>query len=772
MGSNLTATLDIKLIDDVSKPAKSVAAALKEAEAAAKAAAKGMAGTGATDRFVKNLSGLKLAGKDIETVAKAWKDYTKSAGLAADSTKWTKAQASGVAAWERQNISALRNVKREQLAYYKVLGAAGGGGVSPMAAAMSQSAMANQRMLLGMAGPGKRVAPTEASAASVAKHGRIRGFMSENARDFASGMVMGSVPMMAGMKAYEGGKELIKEGMAYQHERIALLNAGRTIHELNEMEEAAKRAAKAVPTSSMKENLAILNETTGAFGSTEHAIENLEFMARMSSVIKNAVGDKVAESSGEMGNKFARFFEMRGAAQNQAKMQAEGEDLVRAMIFSRGNFNPSEMLNFAQQAKSAVMMNYNREFLTSVMPSLVTEFGGERAGTKASAFFGTITGKARDKKQAQAWIDAGLLDPKMLIDADMTGNNAIGWKAGAVKDTDLALRNPYEWAGKVLLPALQKAGVHIEDSASVTKYLATMFRNSNTNDFAQVITQALSRQRIDKDAALMKQTGTGKEVMERSLSDDPTMAATAVSAAFENLSAAVMKSAPIASGLNTLAAGINTLSESAESGVLKALASPSGWWADTKSKWGRVGEGTVDWWNKYRGAPGAFSAPASAVSKPIPDLRPTFSKYGDEAFRVGNRKIKTSPHSASATPIGSIGVMRASATPAFAQIQGASPSIKVQGLDAAKAELNDLKSDLGAVGSTTASPTIGTGSIKGAIGDVRTLLGLLGQVQGAAAGAAASAANAAAAGHKAMATMSSLKSMNMSSYSTAGDPAK
>lgn len=700
----LTSSVKISLIDDVSKPARSVAQALREAVGQMRNVNKSMGGSGSAmgDAFKKQLAGLNLTKKELAQVRLEWMRYAQ-AERAALGTDWMKKNAAGVRAWKSQVISATKAARREQIA----------------------EAKATMAIISGGRGEGGM--------------GRGRKFISESARDFASGMVMGSIPMMAGMKAYEGGKELIKGGMAYQHEKIALLNAGRTISELNEMEEAAKRAAKAVPTSSIKENLAILNETTGAFGSTEHAIENLEFMARMSSVIKNSVGDKVAESSGEMGNKFARFFEMRGAAQNQAKMQAEGEDLVRAMIFSRGNFNPSEMLNFAQQAKSAVMMNYNREFLTSVMPSLVTEFGGERAGTKASAFFGTITGKARDKKQAQAWIDAGLLNRKMLVDADKTGNNAIGWKAGAVKDTDLALRNPYEWAGKVLIPALQKAGVNTSDSASVTKYLATMFRNSNANDFAQVIVQALSRQRIDKDAALMKQTGTGREVMERSLSGDPTMAATAVSAAFENLSAAVMKSAPIASGLNLLAASINGLGSSAENGALKALSNPSGWLEDTKSRWGRVAEVAAGWWNKYRGVPGAFSAPTSAEfsKNSIQDTRLSFSKLGSAAH-ARRRPWAQEP---GVSPFGATGGMGASSLPAFAQMT-VKPTIDTSGLDHLLLKAESAHVAVEGL-NISVSPNVNVGSLDAAIAKGNQLLSILGAIGVAASNASASVGAAA-----------------------------
>jgi len=121
--TTLKSTLAILVKADL-KEAKTAAQALKDVEANAKAAAKAMQGSGATDRFTKSLAGLKLQANDIDTVRKAWVDYAKSANLAADASKWTKAQANDVRAWERQTVAALRNVKREQATFNKGLAAA------------------------------------------------------------------------------------------------------------------------------------------------------------------------------------------------------------------------------------------------------------------------------------------------------------------------------------------------------------------------------------------------------------------------------------------------------------------------------------------------------------------------------------------------------------------------------------------------------------------------------------------------------------------------
>ena len=127
---NISSTMTIGLVDNVSKPARTVAQALKDAERAAEQVAKGMANTGASDRFAASLSKLKLGAKDIQTVSQAMRDYAKSSNMAADASQWTKADIANIRNWERDKISALRAVKREQVAFNRSLASGGvrGGG--------------------------------------------------------------------------------------------------------------------------------------------------------------------------------------------------------------------------------------------------------------------------------------------------------------------------------------------------------------------------------------------------------------------------------------------------------------------------------------------------------------------------------------------------------------------------------------------------------------------------------------------------------------------
>ena len=364
-------------------------------------------------------------------------------------------------------------------------------------------------------------------------------------------------------------KDSVKAGASYQHEITAIANAGFKDH-LAEISKAARDTAQQIPTSTYTDNLKVINETTSAFGSLHHAIENLPFMQKSASVLQAAMPEGSHVDAGELGNKMARAFEERGTAGNSEVFKKEASEVMRAMAFSGGKFNPNEFLNFAQQAKSS-LQNYDLQFLSRVAPSIIGTTGGERAGTAANAFTSVIMGKANDAKQAEEWAKYGLLDKSQAI---MKKGKITSWRAGAVTETDLALRNPLEWAEKVALPAMKAKGVNVDDRMSLVKVLGTMFRNQNSNMFANEIMQPQQRSRLHKDAGLIDNAGTLDEIYSRNLKEDPTVAIKALAASLENLVTTV--SAPamstVAGALTSFASGIQAVSGALKDHPLLAMA--------------------------------------------------------------------------------------------------------------------------------------------------------------------------------------------------------
>lgn len=403
-----------------------------------------------------------------------------------------------------------------------------------------------------------------------------------------AGMIVGPVA------AHEAGRA-IREGATYQHERVALINAGQGSH-LGAIELKAAEVAKKVPSMSGAEGLQTINETIGAFGSLEHALENLEFVAKMNSVLKTAVGDKITESPGELGNAIARYGEMRGIAMDAAKFQKEAGELVRSFIYFRGNVNPRELLHFSQQAQGPMKV-YDEAFMTRIVPTLINMWQGDRAGTRATAFDNVVGGKARDKKQLEAWLKLGLLDPRMLVKG--MGNAFVGWQAGAVKNTDMAMRNPYQWVSEVLLPAIAEKGrdengkrIDINDPLALKKYLGTMFRNTESMRFVEELADPRTRKLLAKDAENIGHTDNLEGAYGRNQSSDPFAAAASAAGAVRNL-IQVMASPGMeqAAGiLNGIAGALGNLADVAKDHpILSGAAVLGGGAYGLKATWGLAG---------------------------------------------------------------------------------------------------------------------------------------------------------------------------------------
>lgn len=114
---NLTSSLTLKLIDDVSGPGKRVSEALAQAEKQAKA----LANSGLGNKFGNDLVRLGLGAKEIDKVSAAFKGHANAAGIAGKASSWTKEQVSQVRLWESATVAALRNVRREHEALARTM---------------------------------------------------------------------------------------------------------------------------------------------------------------------------------------------------------------------------------------------------------------------------------------------------------------------------------------------------------------------------------------------------------------------------------------------------------------------------------------------------------------------------------------------------------------------------------------------------------------------------------------------------------------------------
>lgn len=129
-------------------------------------------------------------------------------------------------------------------------------------------------------------------------------------------------------------------------------------------------------------------------------------------------------------------------------------------------------LTFARQSRAAGGALSNR-FLMTTAPGLARDLGDPQLGTAlASALSQNIGGRATKQSKA-AQQEYGLRD-----------------KDGKFLNSDLAIRDPDKWAWDVLMPALKKRGVDVNDNVGVAEANSKLFSNRMVGDvFTKLITQ-------------------------------------------------------------------------------------------------------------------------------------------------------------------------------------------------------------------------------------------------------------------------------------------
>lgn len=603
--ANLSSTLSINLIDNVSKPARSVAQALHDAERAVKDVAKGMAGTGATDRFVKSLAGMKLAGRDIESVAKAWRDYSKSAGLAADSTKWTKTQAADVKAWEARTIASLRNVKREQLAYSKsIAAAAASGGPLPMTMAMSASNMrrltssaASAKMIAGMSASGGKGAPKalpSVTAAEVAASGGLLG-----------GLSLGQVA--AGYYGYSAGRKIVEGGVNRQSSRIAAMNAGMSPTELRTAEAAAIAATRYAPTMSASEIMELIQDIRSSVQEEKDIYRVLPQVARAASILKG-----MGVGNANVGD-IVKAGDTLGLLTDPQRFEKFIGGQVKAMAVLGRTVTTEQVYEAAKYSKSAGA-TLSDNFLNLTMPGLIQELKGSSAGDTLSMLTKTLRGGLQSRHLPVMRLnEMGLLaDPEQIL-RNKTGD--IKGYAGKLVGDDMLASDPDKWFQSVFKPAAKKIGV--EAMSDMVKLLSEVLPSRAAN-LARILMQ--QEQSLKTQARLFENAPDMKGMIANQ-KRDPKASFAELNAAAADLGAAALEAVPAAKGLSLLADALRTISF--------AASEPAKWAETVKAGWSRVGKETVasasDWWDRYTGAPGAFKdqpAPPSAPRQPAGPYMP------------------------------------------------------------------------------------------------------------------------------------------------------
>ena len=231
----------------------------------------------------------------------------------------------------------------------------------------------------------------------------------------------------------------------------------------------------------------------------------------------------------------------------------------KAMNVFGDTLKPNDFFEFALHSRRAGQ-GYNDDFLLGVGPTLMQDMHGAAAGTAMSAFYQQFVGGHMTQAAAEMMKKYGLIDESKV---EYTKAGLIKrLEPGAVKDSDLAKKNPYQWIQKTFLPALAAHGVTTKDQ--IEDVGAVLASKQTTGQALGILSTQQSR--IEKDL-LNERKALGLDESLGAIKQDPFVAWQGVTEQFKNLLAiAGGPLAPAAAGgMHAIADGIVAL-ENAASG--------------------------------------------------------------------------------------------------------------------------------------------------------------------------------------------------------------
>lgn len=272
-----------------------------------------------------------------------------------------------------------------------------------------------------------------------------------------------------------------------------------------------------------------IKEARTVFGSTDMAVKLIEPLEKMRVVLNSVTegrGDKAKAAVYEMG----RAGELKGL-QDPAEYISYFDSMTKAINASGGLVDPKGFAQATMYGRVATK-GWDQSFYSEYLPSMMQSLGAKQSGTALMSLFGTLAQGKTSKRAFEAMADLGLIGDYSKVVYNKIG--PAGFRAGAIVDTDLLIKNPAKWAQEVLVPLLKKKfGEDITpQNSQVIAALGEMF--GNRMSAAAIASLALETKRIEKDVAVTRQA-YGFEHAEYLLKHDPTAVMNKFKSAWTNL---------------------------------------------------------------------------------------------------------------------------------------------------------------------------------------------------------------------------------------------
>ncbi|MEX3628335.1 MAG: hypothetical protein VB138_01515 [Burkholderia sp.] len=316
--------------------------------------------------------------------------------------------------------------------------------------------------------------------------------------------------------------------------QLSLMNAaGMTQREIAEAAAAAWKTSKEVITSSVSENLTAIRELRSVFGKDHmhEAYGILPTVQRTKAILEALTGKQQHGVAFDM----VKAIELRTPGTMSAeRMQSNADMMAKTLMAMGGTLNVNDFHMALKQAKTSAF-GLSDEFVYKYLPTFMQEVktkegGAQSAGTALMTTYQALIGGKLKKSAIPLWESMGLINPGDVV-RNSTGQMQL--KPGAVKDSALFQANPYEWANKVLAPAIEAYGK--KTGLNREQVLSGMFGDRNAQWMMNTLIGKAGQ--FERDRALVDSGLSGYDTYQKLLKSNPQLAQQALHAQWENVQA-------------------------------------------------------------------------------------------------------------------------------------------------------------------------------------------------------------------------------------------
>lgn len=334
-------------------------------------------------------------------------------------------------------------------------------------------------------------------------------------------------------------KSSTTSGEDYLNRVHQLEMAGLKEGELNRAIQASWKTTRDVITSSVSDNIEAILDLRNVMGSLDLAEMALPKVQKAEMVMRaSGMGDKAKGQAFDA----AKAIDMMNKGLDEASFTRNLESMMRVAQVTGNRITPEVFrmnLKYMRQARYTLSEDYIYSVLPTLMLDLLGRHGGSGShggiGVPVNALHKMVVQGVVNKQSAKRLRALGIFgEGPMLPTKDLNTMRVRGGLVGA----DIARKNQYDWAQKVLIPAIYKKHGKVDDDK--LKELINYYFAGNPQTGLDLLLALSTRQEaIERDKALYPQAPSLEQAYQMSLSRSPLTARAGLQAQWYNLQVAL-----------------------------------------------------------------------------------------------------------------------------------------------------------------------------------------------------------------------------------------